>query len=62
VSEGAGTKVTSVDLDSGEEEVATIKDDFVIVCDGDCRVSHMTIHRNGTVQITIKRPGEKRAT
>jgi hypothetical protein len=56
VSQGKGTKVTSIDLDTGEGEASTIKDDFVIVCDGDCHISSMNVHRNGTVQLVIKRP------
>ena len=56
--EGKGTKVTSVDLDSGEEETCEIKDDFVIVTDGDCYVSYVTNHASGTVQMTIRRPSK----
>lgn len=50
-----GTKVTAVDLESGEEEVKVILNDFAVVTDGSCFIDGYQAYKNGTVVITIKK-------
>lgn len=49
------TQVTCLDPDSGETETQTIEDDWLVVCDGDYYLHHVTQHMNGTAVITVKR-------
>lgn len=49
-----GTTVTAHDNDSGEELARSITDDYVLICDGKCRVTGIQRHANGTHVITIK--------
>jgi len=37
-----GTKVTADD-GQGDPQTIEVKDDYVIVCDGDCYVAHTTV-------------------
>lgn len=61
MSDGTGTEVTSRDLDSGDSQSVTIKDDYTLVTDGDCVVSHIAAYaRAGTHVITIRNVGGKR--
>jgi hypothetical protein len=51
-----GTEVTCRDLASGETETQVILDDFVVVTDGNCEMTHVASYPStGTVVITIKR-------
>jgi hypothetical protein len=50
-----GTRVTCTDLDSGESEECEITDDYVIVTDGRCYVSHIQVYpKSGTSVLTLK--------
>lgn len=51
----SGTRVTCRDLETGEEETAEIKDDYIIVTDGRCYLDGVQVYANGTVVLTIKR-------
>lgn len=51
-----GTRITCEDVETGETDSVVIKDDYLIVTDGTCNVSHRQHFANGTVQVTIKRP------
>jgi hypothetical protein len=54
-------RITVTDLETGEEEAVEIRDDYLLVCVGDCYVSHTNVHANGTHILTIKESkGEKR--
>ena len=56
MSDGAGIRVTVTDLDTGESDSAVIKDDYVVICDGDRYVSGIRVHpTTGTAVITVKR-------
>jgi hypothetical protein len=50
-----GTRVTVVDLLTGDTESRVIQDDYNIVCDGAAYVAHVQVHSNGTHVITVKR-------
>ncbi len=50
----SGTKVTADD-GQGEPETIEVKDNYVVITDGDCYVAHTTVHQNGTHQLTIKK-------
>jgi hypothetical protein len=61
VSAGSGTEVTARDIDSGEQQAVTIKDDYNLVTDGDCVVAHIAAYpKSGTHVITIKNVGGAR--
>lgn len=55
MNEQEGTKVTAVDLKTGEEESTVIKDNYVLTTDGDCYLDGYQAYKNGTVVLTIKR-------
>lgn len=57
----AGTEVTSRDLDAGQSQTVTIKDDYVLVTDGDCTVTGVQSYpESGTHVITVRNVGGKR--
>ncbi len=59
----SGTEVTCRDVDTGETESVTIRDDYVVIVDGNRRVDHVDVfHTTGTVVITIKRDGPSDGT
>ena len=60
MSDGNGTKVTAERLDNGETETRVIHDDYNLITDGDCHVSHIATYANGTHVITIKNVGGAR--
>lgn len=49
-----GTKVTALDLESGESESTTIVDDYVLICDGRVYLDAVAAHANGTTVLTLK--------
>lgn len=49
-----GTKVTALDLESGESESTTIVDDYVLICDGRVYLDGVAAHANGTTVLTLK--------
>lgn len=55
MSAGKGTKVTARSLDDGSEESRVIKDDFIVICDGDAYISHIQASANGTQVVTVKK-------
>ena len=56
MSDGTGTRVTVTDIDSGDSESTVIKDNYVVICDGDRYVSNVQVHpTTGTAVITIRR-------
>jgi hypothetical protein len=56
------TRITVLDLETGEGEAVEIRDDYVLVCVGKCELTHTTVHANGTHILTVKgSKGEKRA-
>ena len=57
----SGTRVTCTDLATGESDSIEIRDNYVLVTDGRCEVTHEQRFANGTVQLTIKRPIGSRA-
>ena len=60
MSGGAGTRVTAVDLDGGTVKVSVVKDDYALIVDGDCHVSHITKYEDGTHVIAIRNVGGAR--
>lgn len=49
------TKVTALDVDSGEsEDVWFGPDSYVVICGGDRYISHTAVSLNGTTVVTIK--------
>lgn len=60
MSDGNGTKVTAESLDDGTAESRVIHDDYNLVTDGDCYVSHVTRYANGTHVIAIRNVGGAR--
>ena len=49
------TRITCVDLDSGESETAEIgPEQYIVICGGDRFVGHEQAHGNGTNVVTIK--------
>lgn len=50
-----GTRVTAVDLDSGESETVEIENDYLVICDGDRYIDGIQVYANGTAVITVKR-------
>jgi 5S rRNA maturation endonuclease (ribonuclease M5) len=50
-----GITVTVLNHDTGESESRTIKDDWIIICDGAYDVSHIQKYSNGTVILTLKK-------
>jgi hypothetical protein len=52
--DGDGTRVTAVDLTNGGSESQTIRDDYVLVCDGSAHLDSVQVHGNGTHVITVK--------
>lgn len=54
--ESAGTRVVCTDLVAGESEEAVIRDDYVVITDGDRYVDGLQVYpKSGTVVVTIKR-------
>lgn len=51
-----GIKVTTLDLETGDTEEVLIWDNYVVICAGNCWVDHEQHYKNGTVNLTIKRP------
>lgn len=47
-------RVTSTDIETGDEETVEIEDNFVLVCAGNRYLAHENIYGNGTTQLTIK--------
>lgn len=49
------TKVTALDIDSGESESVEIPaDQYVVICGGDRYIASEQRHANGTTVLTIK--------
>lgn len=55
MSDHPGTEVTCRDLLTGESETQTIKNDWIIICDGAYDLHHVSSYANGTAVITVKR-------
>jgi hypothetical protein len=56
------TRITVLDLETGEEVAVEIRDDYVLVCVGECYLEHTSVHATGTHVLTVKgSKGEKRA-
>lgn len=53
--EGYGHTLVTADDGLGDPETVRVKDDFVILCDGDCYLDGVIAHSNGTVQLTVKK-------
>jgi hypothetical protein len=51
----SGTKVTCMDVDTGDSESAVICDDYVLVTDGNVYLDSVQKHANGTTVLTVKR-------
>ncbi len=55
MSEHPGTQVAATDLETGENDVVTIKDDYVVICDGNRYIDGIQIYPGtGTAIITVK--------
>ena len=49
------TRVTALDVDSGESETCEFgPDNYVVICGGDRYLAHTHQHANGTTVLTIK--------
>lgn len=55
MSEGKGIRVTVRDLNTGEEEVTEVVDDWLLTTAGDFYLHGVQKYKNGTVVLTIKR-------
>lgn len=51
------THITAENTETGEGGETTIKDDYVLICDGNTYLASAQTYANGTVQLTIKRRG-----
>ena len=52
----SGTRVTCTDVETGDSETVEIKNDYVVICDGDRYVHTTQVYPGpGTAIITIKR-------
>lgn len=62
MSDGNGTRVTAQSVDNpAETESRVIKDDYNLICDGDCYISGIQAYpKSGTHVITVKNVGGKR--
>lgn len=49
-----GIRVVVKDLETGDRYEATIKDDYVLICDGTCYLDGTQASANGTHVLTIK--------
>ena len=50
------TRVTAIDIDTGESETTVIDpDNHVVICGPDCWIDSVVRHANGTTQYVIKR-------
>lgn len=49
-----GTKVTATDVETGESDSVTIRDNYVVICDGSAVLTHTQVNANGTHVVTIK--------
>lgn len=49
-----GTQITVVDLATGDTETVTIRDAWLVVCDGTYYVDGEAHYSNGTAVITVK--------
>ena len=56
------TRITIKDMETGEEECVEIKDDYALITDGKCELTHTQLYpTKGTHILTIKGSnGEKR--
>jgi hypothetical protein len=52
-------EVTVRDTETGESQTATITDDYVLICEGSCRLDRTQVSANGTAVLTVK--GRKQA-
>lgn len=50
-----GTRVTCMDIETGESEARTITDDYLVVCDGKAYVDSVQVYANGTAVVTIRK-------
>ena len=62
MSEHPGTRVTCEDLETGESDSAVVRNNWMVVTDGDCEVTSEQHYGNGTSVLTIKRPLAVRET
>lgn len=51
----SGTRVTCTDLSSGESDSVEIRDNYLLVTDGNCELASEQHHANGTTVLTVKR-------
>ncbi len=51
----SGTRVTAEDINTGESEAVVIRDDYVLICDGEIYLDSAVHHANGTTVLMIKR-------
>lgn len=51
----SGTEVTCRDTETGETEVITIEDDWLLITDGVYDLAHVNHYANGTSIITVKK-------
>jgi len=47
-------RVTITDLETGEEDVVEVGDDYLLICAGSCYLHHVQAYKNGTHVLTIK--------
>jgi hypothetical protein len=52
----SGTEVTCKDIETGESETQIIEDNYVVITDGRCFISHIQSYPgSGTTVLTIKK-------
>jgi len=50
-----GIRVTVENLETGEKESREIRNDWMVICDGEYDVHSINKYANGTAQITVKK-------
>ena len=56
-----GTRVTAKDISTGESDSVELLDDYILITDGKCELTHTQVYANGTHVLTVKRPKKPEA-
>lgn len=58
----SGTRVTALDIASGESDWCEVTDDYVLICDGTARLVDVAVDGDTTVLTVVKGPWKSRQT
>lgn len=48
--------MTATDISTGESDSVDLLDDYILITDGKCELTHTQVYANGTHVLTVKRP------